>query len=225
MKEVIRAQTLYLGDCLQVMPSLPDSSVNLIFADLPYGKLKNCAWDVIIPAQELRQQWDRLLAPRSVIVLTSVFPFTAYLMDHLWAWFRHDLIYEKANGTAPALCKTELLRCHEHILVFAKTKRFTYNPAPEHKSVMGPYKRDCKRGVKGHATQKPTALLKDLIAMYSRPNDVVLDPTMGAGTTLIACEAMGRVGIGIEKDPKFFAMAKERLTQQFVQQEFRLHSH
>lgn len=62
-----------------------------------------------------------------------------------------------------------------------------------------------------HPTQKPTELLKDLISIYSNPGDLVVDFTMGSGSTGAACIAMGRRFVGIERDPNYFEIAKNRL--------------
>ena len=62
----------------------------------------------------------------------------------------------------------------------------------------------------GHPTQKPLALLKYLINAYCPPGGVVLDPTLGSGTTMMACELEGRTCVGAEKNPKYRAMIKKR---------------
>lgn len=62
-----------------------------------------------------------------------------------------------------------------------------------------------------HPTQKPVALLEWLIATYTNPGDLVLDPVFGSNTTGVACARLGRRYIGIEKDPAYFAAGKARL--------------
>jgi site-specific DNA-methyltransferase (adenine-specific) len=62
-----------------------------------------------------------------------------------------------------------------------------------------------------HPTQKPVKLLEDLIKTYSNEGDKVLDFTMGSGSTGVGCLNLNRDFIGIEKDPKYFEIAKERL--------------
>lgn len=62
-----------------------------------------------------------------------------------------------------------------------------------------------------HPTEKPTELLKWLIGMYTRPGDTVLDNCMGSGSTCVACLEMGRDFVGIERDSKYFEIAKERI--------------
>ena len=68
-----------------------------------------------------------------------------------------------------------------------------------------------------HPTQKPVALLEYLIKTYTLENDTVLDFTMGSGTTGVACKNLNRNFIGIEKDEKYFNIAKERIESHIVQ--------
>ncbi|MFA7167419.1 MAG: site-specific DNA-methyltransferase [Sphaerochaetaceae bacterium] len=62
-----------------------------------------------------------------------------------------------------------------------------------------------------HPTQKPVRLLEYMILTYSSPGDLVLDFTMGSGTTGVAAVATGRRFIGIERDPRYFRIACERI--------------
>jgi site-specific DNA-methyltransferase (adenine-specific) len=64
-----------------------------------------------------------------------------------------------------------------------------------------------------HPTQKPVALLEDLIRTFSNPGDIVLDFTMGSGSTGVACMNTNRRFIGIEMDPKYFDIAQQRIEQ------------
>ena len=64
-----------------------------------------------------------------------------------------------------------------------------------------------------HPTQKPVLLLEDLIKTFSNENDLVVDLTMGSGSTMVACQNTNRNGIGIEMDDKYFEIAKERINK------------
>jgi len=66
-----------------------------------------------------------------------------------------------------------------------------------------------------HPTQKPVALLEDLIQTFSNPGDTVLDFTMGSGSTGVACANTGRRFIGIELDPGYFQIAQERISKAY----------
>lgn len=73
------------------------------------------------------------------------------------------------------------------------------------------YFRTAESEGKYHPTQKPISLMEYLVKTYSNPNDVVLDPCMGSGTTGVACKNTGRQFIGIEKDPEYFRLAQTRI--------------
>lgn len=66
---------------------------------------------------------------------------------------------------------------------------------------------------KVHPTQKPVALMEYLIRTYTNPGDVVLDNTMGSGTTGVAAIQSGRRFIGIERDPDYFAICQKRISE------------
>lgn len=72
------------------------------------------------------------------------------------------------------------------------------------------YKKEIERF---HPTQKPVALLEDLVSTYSNPGNVVLDFTMGSGSTGVACVNAGRNFIGMELDPGYFEIAKRRIEE------------
>ena len=62
-----------------------------------------------------------------------------------------------------------------------------------------------------HTTQKPLPLMLELVELFTDPDDLVLDPFCGSGTTGVACLRLGRRFIGIERDEKYAAVARERL--------------
>lgn len=74
---------------------------------------------------------------------------------------------------------------------------------------------DCHRSDTGrdHPTQKPVSLMAWCIENFTKPSDTVLDPFMGSGTTGVACMALGRSFIGIERDEGYFKIAQRRIEQ------------
>lgn len=78
------------------------------------------------------------------------------------------------------------------------------------------FKKDNYKGNRLHPTQKPVALLEYLVKTYTDEGDTVLDFTMGSGTTGVACKNLNRKFIGIEKDEKYFNIAKERIDKDKV---------
>lgn len=109
---------LYLGDCLEIMPTLPAASVDLILCDLPYGTTQN-KWDSVIPFTKLWLEYERLIKPKRAIVLTASQPFTSALVMSKPALFRYDWSWRKSNATGHLNAKKMPMRQHEDILVFA----------------------------------------------------------------------------------------------------------
>lgn len=71
--------SLYHGDCLEVMKLIPDASVDMVLADLPYGTTQ-CAWDVVIPFEPLWEQYLRIAKPEAAIVLCAAQPFSSLVV-------------------------------------------------------------------------------------------------------------------------------------------------
>ncbi len=114
------------GDCLEIMKSIPDKSVDMILCDLPYGTTQN-KWDEIIPLDFLWVQYKRIIKENGVIVLTASQPFASKLVMSNLSMFKYDLIWDKKRPTGQLNVKKQPLRQHEHILIFYK-KQPTYNP-------------------------------------------------------------------------------------------------
>ena len=85
---------LWMGDCLKEMKRIPDNSVDLIMADLPYGTTA-CKWDVIIPLDKLWEQYLRVSREDTPILLFGQEPFSSLLRTSNIKMFRYDWIVEK----------------------------------------------------------------------------------------------------------------------------------
>jgi len=117
---------LYHGDCLDVMSTLDENSVDMVFCDLPYGTTQN-KWDVIIPFEKLWERYDKVVKPNGAILLMAQSPFDKLLACSNLKDFRHEWIWEKNKATGHLNAKKMPMKCHENILVFYK-KLCTYNP-------------------------------------------------------------------------------------------------
>lgn len=96
-------------------------------------------------------------------------------------------------------------------------KDIIYDPDFKQPSSVLEYKTVCNRVGKLHPTQKPVDLLEYLVQTYSNENDTVLDFTMGSGSTGVACKHLNRNFIGIELDPNYFEIAKNRIENEPIQ--------
>ena len=232
---------LFQGDCLDIMPLIPDKSVQLILADLPYGTTQ-CKWDSVLPFDKLWYEYERIITDNGAIVLTASQPFTSALVMSNPKLFKYDLVWDKVNRYTGFLNANRMpLRRHENVLIFYK-KLGTYNkqmgegkPYDAKRSGSGyegvgkykikdgkndgqrnPHsilsiKADVKTEIGLHPTQKPLELMKYLIKTYSNENDMVLDNTMGSGTTCLAAKELNRKFIGIEKKVKYYDLAVARV--------------
>jgi site-specific DNA-methyltransferase (adenine-specific) len=239
----VSGSALFQGDCFDIMPLIPDKSVQLILADLPYGTTA-CKWDSIIPLEPLWKAYKRIIKENGAIVLTASQPFTTILISSNYEMFHHEIIWNKRFAANYAQAKTHPQKIHESVLVFGnkpkyypqmilrdkpikkgknggaemyggisglgredyKGKIYTHK-YPE--SIIEYSSRSEKRGL--HPTQKPLELMKYLIKTYSNENDMVLDNTMGVGTTCLGAKELNRKFIGIEKEPKYFEIAINRV--------------
>lgn len=129
---------LYNGDCLEVMKTLPDNSIDLILCDLPYG-ITSISWDSIIPYDELWAQYKRLLKPTGNIVLFSSGLFTLSLIQSNIKQFRYRLIWKKNVPTGMGSAKYRPMKYYEEICVFGNSKA-TYNPIMKERVGIG---KDC----------------------------------------------------------------------------------
>lgn len=117
---------LYQGDCLELMKGIPDRSVDMVLADLPFGTTQN-RWDSVIPLDKLWEQYHRICKPNAAILIFGQPPFSAYLMMSSMKELRYEWIYEKTNATGFLNAKKMPLKAHESVFVFYRELP-TYNP-------------------------------------------------------------------------------------------------
>ena len=143
---------LMQGDCLELMKDIPDGSVDMILADLPYGTTA-IKWDVVIPFERLWEQYERVIKDNGAIVLTASQPFTTKLINSNMELFKYNWVWKKAKPTGFSHSKNMPLKDYEDIVVFSKgsighahliKNRMEYNP-------QGVYEvsRKIKRNTKG----------------------------------------------------------------------------
>lgn len=218
------------GDCLEVMPCMPKSSVDLVLCDLPYGTTQN-RWDSVIPLDRLWEQYRRVIKPNGAVILFSQGVFTARLIMSNVDNFKYKLTWVKSKPTNFLNAKIQPLRKHEDICVFYRRPP-VYNPqmTPGEPYDKG-FRKDQLTGSYGdfssvhvksegaryptdvvyfktaesegpvvHPTQKPVELGRYLVRTFSNPGDVVLDNACGSGSFLVAAALEGRHYIGIESD-------------------------
>lgn len=105
------------GDCLEILPTIEDKSIDMILCDLPYGTT-SCAWDTIIPFEPLWKEYKRIIKDNGAIVLTASQPFTSALVMSNPKWFRYEWIWHKNMPTGMVLANKMPMKYHENILIF-----------------------------------------------------------------------------------------------------------
>lgn len=228
------------GDCLEVMKSLPDKSVDMVLSDLPYGTTK-CKWDTCLDLSSMWKCFDRICKPNAAVLLFAQTPFDKVLGVSNIEKLRYEWVWEKTHPTGHLNAKKMPMKAHENILVFYKYLP-VYNPIKTSGHVRKySLKRNDKCEIYGdqklnvnydsteryprdvlkypsdkqrssiHPTQKPVLLLEYLIRTYSNAGMTVLDACMGSGSTGVACMNTDREFVGIEKDSTYFGLASERI--------------
>ncbi len=229
---------IYNEDCLEGMKKIADGSVDMILTDLPYGTT-DCSFDKKIPFEPMWEQFLRVCKLNAAIVLFSQLPFGSDLIQSQRKLFRYEWIWEKSLSVGYLNSKKMPLRCHENILVFYR-RLPTYNPQftrgkPYVATTTSPTKNYGKKicvtttsngrryprdSIKFfnltntvHPQQKPVALLEYLIKTYTNAGEVVLDATMGSGSTGVAAINTGRDFIGFELDAGYYEIAQRRISE------------
>ena len=188
--ERIGDATLYLGDCLEILPTL--DKVDAVVTDPPYPDYLACEFnyrdDYLIEID--KYNWKMFV----FWSCKSVFPIP-YSARHVWVktgagmMAAYEFIYEVRGKLAYKVFKGNAISNQ----TMARFSRDTFAD---------------------HPTQKPRSLMTELVSLTT---GAVLDPFMGSGTTGVACANLGRKFIGIEIEEKYFDIACERITAAYAQ--------
>lgn len=231
------------GDAIFELKKIQDKSIDLIVTDPPYNLNKNYGnnndnleFDEYI---QFSREWlieaKRVLKDNGSLYIFMGMKYISYIYEILekelkmyfnsWiTWFYTQGI-GKVKGYSPR---------HDDILLFTKNKtKFTFNldsirvPQKYYRSVNNmrganpgnvwefSHMHYCNKNRKEHPTQKPEGLFERMILASSNENDIVLDPFIGSGTAARVCQQLNRQCIGIDINPEYVNMAKERLMLSF----------
>lgn len=171
----------------------------------------------------------RVLHKDGTIWITGTFHniyIIGYLLMELDFWILNDIVWIKANPP-PNFLGVRFTHAHENIIWAAKSKKskhtFNYKEMKEENNNLqmrddwylnscGPSERIVIDGKKLHSSQKPEELLRRIIKASTKEGDFILDPFLGTGTTGKVAQEMGRNFVGIEKEEKYYNVAKSRLS-------------
>jgi DNA modification methylase len=225
---------------------MPDCSVDAIVTDPPYGTT-DCSWDGAIPFAPMWEQLRRIAKPRAAIALFASQPFTSALVMSNPGMFKYTWVWNKAQSGSFFNAKYQPLRITEDIAVFSdaparyfpimrqgkmrmrgSNKNRLENAAgikPNHVTWSSEYfptnvldfPNCANKAERCHPTQKPVALMEYLVRTYTNEGETVLDFTAGSGTTGVACVNTGRHFIGIEREPQYVTVARQRIANAAAQ--------
>jgi len=244
----VSGSALFNADCMDILPLIPDKSVQLILADLPYGTTA-CKWDIVLPLDKLWEHYERIIKDDGAIVLFGSEPFSSALIMSNPKLFKYCWYWIKDKPSNFLMGKKQPLRYVEQVLIFSKGIPL-YNPQMQLREEKNKrknkltssllkneniginektdkYQDRLKSGTNDfiyprnyqkfnnrteglHPTQKPLALMEYLIKTYTNEGDMVLDNTMGSGTTCLGAKELNRKFIGIEKEVKYYEIACQR---------------
>lgn len=168
------------GDCLELMKDIPDGSVDMILADLPYGTTA-CKWDTIIPFEPLWEQYKRVIKPNGAILLFGSEPFSSLLRVSNLSNYRYDW-YWKKQPTLFQHSKNRPMQATENISVFSHygwghksqmgDKRLVYYPQGVQNDKMRKF-----HGVQGqYVGERPNQVGREYMSQTGFPNNVLEFP-------------------------------------------------
>ena len=180
---------IYCADCRDILPLIPDKSIDLVLTDPPYPD-QHPEYGVI----DMRLLFEKYTCPQLIFWSAKVeFPLAHITAIHIW---------DKLTG-----CASEYERIFER---YGQTDYKMFRAYLINSIVAAQYARD---EFYGHPSQKPQKLINTLILNFTDYDDLVLDPFLGSGTTAYCAKKLGRKCIGIEIEEKYCEIAVKRLNQ------------
>ena len=214
------------GDCWEIMKGIPDKCVDLVITDPPYGidyqsnmrvmtkkfdKIANDNNDMRFPVYD---EMYRVLKDNTVMIAFCSFKNYADDYKYIEKLFdiKNCIIWFKGGGGIGDLTHS-LLTDYEMAIVGHKGQ--CEIRGKRHGSVWKSNK--VNPSSMQHPTEKPQDIIAKMIDSFSDPDQIVLDPFLGSGTTAVAAKQLGRKYIGIEISEKYCKIASDRLRQEVMQ--------
>ena len=201
--------SVYCEDCLEAMRKLPDKSC-VVITDPPYGigesnERNATRINLAQPTNYGHYDWDKKPAtPEQIAELMRagfshcVFGGNYFHLPPATCW----IVWDKDNTGDFADCELAWTSFPGAVRKF----KWRWNGMLQEKGG-----RD--KEIRQHPTQKPLPLMRWIIEKYTQPDDIILDPFAGSGTTLVAAKQLGRKFLGFEIEPKYVEICKQRLAQ------------
>ena len=202
--------TIACGDALNLIKEIPDGGIDCIITDPPYGLdsvgIRNDA-DLSLFYSLLPELYRVLKKDSFFLTFFSTKYLPLVFQNNPFSYFWQIILYCPHGAVSSPIGYTKFMSCmvfkkgHPKVLcrnkdIFQDTPGRAIEP---------------DEGYIDHPAPKPKAFIEELLRMFTRENDIVLDPLAGAGATLVACKGAGRRYIGFEIEEKYCQIARQRL--------------
>lgn len=236
----ITTSQLFQGDCIQIMRAIPEGSIDCIITDPPYNiglfmherntnlkKMRDnqfayAGWDNM-DYKDWKKNMSKFLAQcarvmkkkGALIIFMSVLKVADIikLATKLGFYYKTTGVWHKTNPM-PRNMNLQFVNsteCWIYFIFKGTSGTFNNSGRVKHDFLESSVCPNSEKTYGKHPTQKPLKILEELIACVTNPNDIVLDPFMGSGSTCLASAKMGRKYIGVELDGNYFNVAKSRV--------------
>lgn len=220
----MKSNELILGNCYEYFKNIPDKSVDLIVTDPPYrihadssgGLSDKRDWLKNIHNNNL-DEFDPKIFLTEIQRILKVFNVYIYCSKDLLVDYITFAKDNKYNWDLLTLCKKNPIptKCNKYLsdleyCIFIRESGAYFNSNLSYEKYYKAKSMNVKKA-DYHPTEKPLNIISDHVEISSKVGDLVVDPFMGSGTTIIACKKLKRNYIGIEIDPEFFEKAKMKI--------------
>jgi len=221
------------GDCLELIETIKDKSINLVFTSPPYKTAYENA-----QAQKFHYSMD-YGEPLYIIedIAKKIIPKLkddGFLLVN-WAtnqkqgalrpyyvaqrivkqgWFCNEIFFWVKNNPIPNTAK-QLTNAVEYVFIFSKYPTYKL-PIEKRAYIKNVFKTPVSKGETEHNATFPLELAKHIINIFSKEKDIVLDTFVGSGTTALACKQLNRQYLGFEINPEYIKICNKRLQQQIL---------
>lgn len=238
----VNSSQLIIGDCINVMKSIPENSIDCIITDPPYNlgqfmhdrntnlvkmranQFAYAGWDNLdykAWTRSMKQflvECSRVLKKRGTLIIFMAVIKVAdiiKLSQETSLYYKTTGVWHKSNPM-PRNMNIQFVNSTESWIYF--TNKDTSGTFNNDGKVVHDFLQSsvCPMSEKRHGkhpTQKPLSIMKELIGFVTNPKDIVLDPFMGSGSTCVAAALLGRRYIGVELNEKYFEIAKARIEE------------
>lgn len=228
----VSGSALFNADCMDILPLIPEQSIDLILTDPPYN-IGYTDWDKFFNIPEITKEWYRILKPKGSVFCFAGWSFVCNLINDFDKDFKLNdwIIYDRIKGRGG---RKRMVSTREDLLWYVKSNDWVFNKDKAYSTIkkktkgMGekngrdtralsnvwtdispivPWSKERNR----HPTQKPLQIGERILDVFSKSGSVIFDCYAGSGTFLEASKNKGNTFIGIEKEVKYYDLAVSRV--------------